>query len=407
MPYLANVLFLLYTSPMHTGVVEKIVNGGWGLIRSSEGVVFLPYVLPGEEVEYRIKDRARGIIWGELLRVVKSSDRRITPPCPYYGECGGCILQHMSYEDQLKLKEELFREDLKKTGDFTPEYLQVTGSGEFRYRVRAKLKADNSGKIGFIRKSTNTVFPIKSCMLFKPEMEEFINSWNSLEQPPHYHQLDLLLNTDTRQLYVNLSHEADYENLQKLFPDVIFTCKGRDIEDGAVSEVVIGKYRYQYSPSVFFQNNHMMWEKMLASVDGMLHGCSSAIDLYCGVGFFTPLLSEYTSSVTGVENSRLSIDLARRAFPEAEFHRMPVEKFRFPKSDILLCDPPRSGLSSYVHNAIKDNKPRTIVYISCNAQTFCRDLKKLRELGYSVDKLEMMDLFPQSAHFEVLCKLTL
>lgn len=392
---------------MDTGVVEKIVNGGWGLIRSPEGVVLLPYVLPGEEVEYRIKDKAKGILWGEMLSILSPSDERIDPPCPYYGKCGGCILQHMSYENQLKLKEQLFRDDLKKLAHYEPEDLIVTGSEPFAYRVRAKLKSEEDGKIGFIRKSTNTVFPIKKCLLFKPEMEDFINRWNSLEKPPRYHQVDLLLNTDTGQLYASLSHKPDYKQLKQLFPDVVFTTRGCDREDGAISEISIDRFKYRFAPSVFFQNNSGMWQKMLSSVEESLYKCSSAIDLYCGVGFFTPLLSEYADKVVGIESAKLSIELAAESFPSTKFHRKPVEKLNLPSADVLLCDPPRSGLSPHVHSEIVKNRYSSIQYISCNSQTFCRDLGKLIKGGYRVNRLEIMDLFPQSAHFEIICSLSL
>ena len=104
---------------MKQGIVEKITNGGWGLVRSEEGVVFLNYVLPGEDVTYRIRDRARGILWGEVIEVLTLSIHRTEPPCPYYGRCGGCVFQHIADNHQLTIKKEILLDDLKRIGNYT------------------------------------------------------------------------------------------------------------------------------------------------------------------------------------------------------------------------------------------------------------------------------------------------
>ena len=390
---------------MKKGTVEKITNNGWGLVRSDEGVVFLNYVLPGEQITFRIKEKARGILWGQLEEVLTPSEHRIKPPCPYYGECGGCVFQHIDYLYQQKIKQDILIDDLKRIGHYEGAVINYIESPSFHYRLRARMKAQDQedSKIGFIRKGTNTVIPINRCLLFLREINPFLEKWNSLKNPPFFFQMDILMNRDNQKIYVHLSHPPKMEKeVLKLFPDIIFSWKGN--EDAGVSELKIGDWTYFISPAVFFQVNPFQWEKMLDTVESYLETCDTIIDLYSGVGFFSPLLKKYSKKTIGVESHGFSVTLAGRAFAckGVDFYKIPVEKFILPEADIILLDPPRSGLSGRVMNNILKKKYKKIIYISCSSATFSRDLKILRENGYHLDDLNIFDLFPQTAHLETI-----
>jgi len=145
---------------MKKGTVEKITNGGWGLVRSDEGVVFLNDVLPGEQITFHIKEKARGILWGQLEEVLTPSEHRIEPPCPYYGQCGGCVFQHINYQYQQKIKQDILLDDLKRIGNYEEagDQYHYIESPPFHNRIRARMKAQvqEGGKIGFIRKGTKS-----------------------------------------------------------------------------------------------------------------------------------------------------------------------------------------------------------------------------------------------------------
>ncbi len=388
------------------GTVEKIANGGWGLIRSEEGVVFLNYVLPGEKVSYRIKERARGILWGESIEVLTPSEHRIEPPCPYFGQCGGCIFQHIDYNYQKEIKKEVLFEDLKRIGRYehegTVEYFE---SPPYGYRIRARMKAQEGedGKIGFIRKGTNTVIPIHRCLLFPDAVNGFLEKWNGMENPPFFYQMDIVMNRDSEKVYIHLSHPPKAEKeVLKTFPDITFSWKGN--EDAAVSPLTIKEWTYLVSPSVFFQVNPFQWENMLNTVGAYLGSCKTVIDLYSGVGFFLPLLKEAARRVIGVESHGYSVTLARRAFPGIESLKIPAEKFKFTDADAdaVVVDPPRSGLSKHVMKGILEKRYKKVIYISCASAAFSRDLKILRENGYRLEELKLFDLFPQTSHLETI-----
>lgn len=386
---------------MKKGKVTKIINGGWGLVRSDEGVVFLNYVLPGEEVHYRIKEKARGILWGELVEVLTPVQHRIEPPCPYFGQCGGCVFQHIDYQFQKTIKQTILQDDLKRIAGYETVVPEIIESPPYQNRIRARIKAQEDGKIGFIRKGTNRVIPINRCLLFPPKISQFLEKWNALENPPFFHQMDILINRDNQEVYIHLSHPPKQEKeVLKLFPGITFSWKGN--EDAAVSGLNIKSGDFLVSPAVFFQVNPFQWENMLNIVESYLETCDTIIDLYSGVGFFIPVLKKYAKKVIGVESDGFSVTLAKRAFPGVEFFKMAVEKFGFPEADVIILDPPRSGISKYVLKRILNREYKKIIYISCSSAAFSRDLKILRENGYQLTDMKILDLFPQTAHLETI-----
>lgn len=387
---------------MKKGKIEQIVNGGWGLLRSDEGVVFVNYVIPGEEVSYRIKEQARGVLWGEVIEVLEPSSHRVKPPCPYFGKCGGCVFQHIDYNHQLTIKEEILGDDLRRIGGVDCRIKSLRQSPPYHNRIRARMKGYEDGRLGFIRKGTNDVLPIDRCLLFPDAINQFLEKWNSLDEPPFFYQLDIFFNPQSKNLYVYLSHppKEPVKKILKSFPGVIFSWKGK--EDNGVSPLTIRDSTYYVSPDAFFQVNPYQWENMLAAVESYLEDSPRMIDLYCGVGFFIPLLTARANEVIGVENYGFSVQLAQRAFPEVEFFKSPSEKFYFPEADTLLVDPPRSGLSRHVMKRIVSGNYKKLIYVSCSSATFSRDLKELLECGYQLKELKAFDLFPQTSHLETI-----
>jgi len=384
-----------------TGVVEKIIEGGWGLIRDNDGVVLLNYVLPGEKVEYYIKEKAKNISWGRVLEVKEVSEHRIKPECKYYGKCGGCIFQHISYEYQKKIKQEIFVENLTRIGNYRKDIDEFIESPPFNYRIRVQLKCDDKGKLGFIKKGTNTIIPVDKCLLVRKKVNRLLNSWNSFVSPAFFHQIDLFENIGEKKVYIHLSHSPDRnknEFLGNFSNDYIFSWK-KNYENG-VSEINIKNNKYLVSPACFFQVNYHLWEKMLSVVEEYLSKEEKIIDLYTGVGFFLPVLKKYSTEIIGVENHDLSAKIAKRVFPEVKIVKTNAEKFYFEEADILLVDPPRPGLSKKVMKKILKKMYKKIIYVSCSSVSFSRDSSILIDEGYELRKLKLLDLFPQTPHIE-------
>jgi len=387
---------------MKTGVVEKIINGGFGLIRSDEGIVFLKYVAPDEVVEYYIRERAKGINWGEVVELSNPHQGRIIPECEYYGECGGCTLSHLKYEDQLRIKNIILKDDLLRIAKINIEPDRVYSSPEFGYRVRAKLKGLKNGKIGFIKKGTTNVMEINKCLTLTSEINKFISKWNSEKNMPFFHQFDVFFNYTENKLYVHLSEEPDNKSKDMLcfFDEVVFSWRGN--EDCGESKLVIGDYNYHVSPDTFFQVNMFQWENMLNIVNSFIKKVEVSVDLFSGNGFFIPLLMENSEKVIGVEHSKRSVTLAIKSFKEAKFLRIPAEKYSFSDADQIIIDPPRSGIPKEVIKGILKMKPDLIINISCSTASFARDLSSFVNNGYCLKELIIVDLFPQTAHIETI-----
>ena len=388
----------------YTGVVEKIVHGGWGLVRSPDGVVFLNYVMPGERVVYSIRERARGILWGQVHEIESPSPHRVQPPCEYFGVCGGCVFQHIPYPMQLDIKRDILMGDLERIGKLERRDIPVLGSEPFGYRARAKLKSDpqTGGHLGFVRKGTHHIMPIDRCLLLPDPLNSFLERWNRLDDPPVFFQMDAMWNHTEERVIVHVTPAPDEQALRVLetFPDVHFTWKGE--ASGGVSRIVAGDFEYRVSPAAFFQVNAFQWSPMLELVDEFCRECGTAIDLYSGVGFFLPVLTKYARRVIGVESSKVASQLAAFSFSGVRFFNLPVEKYQFPKADLLLCDPPRAGLSKLVMKQILEREYPRMIYISCNSATFSRDVNVLRQEGYELADLRLLDLFPQTTHVEVV-----
>lgn len=250
------------------GIVEKIVNGGWGIIRDKNKVIFLNYVLPGEEVEYSIKDKAKGIYWGETLKIITPSEFRKTPECKLFGKCGGCVFQHITYDHQKKIKTDIFRDDMKRIGNLDINPYRFYESPPYGYRIRGRLKADDTGKIGFIKKGTHSIVPIDKCLLFSDEMNDYLLKWNSQKNPPFFFQQDILLDEGNIQKNIssNLSHPPKNNQKEILndFENIQYSWKGNNKK---LVKLKIKNFNYQIKASTFFQVNKFQLENMLNFVE--------------------------------------------------------------------------------------------------------------------------------------------
>lgn len=349
-----------------------------------------------------MKEKSKGIIWGELSDTIEAHPDRVVPECSYYGNCGGCALSHLKYDLQLKIKRDILTDDLERIGKIEINCGNIYPSPEFSYRVRAKLKGIKNGKIGFIRKSTNDVMEINSCLVVVPEINEFIKKWNSTDSMEFYHQIDVFFNNSENKLYVHITGQPDPDTVEKfsLFRNTYFSWGGN--KAGNSSVLKIKGYNYHVSPDSFFQVNRFQWENMLNIADSWMNRTEAALDLYTGVGFFIPVLLEYSGKVIGVENNKRSVQLAEKAFKEAEFIRSPVEKYSFQPADSIIIDPPRSGIPDNVIKKIFLTGADSVIYISCSSATLARDLNKFIQNGYRIEEMALLDLFPQTAHLETM-----
>ncbi len=386
---------------------DAAVYGGY-VISRADGVVFIRGAIPGELVEVSLKEKKRDYSVAEVTDVIEPSADRVEPRCPYFGECGGCQLQFVSYEKQVAMKAGVLLDCLHRIGHMDlPLAPPITGD-DFNYRHRAQFKVSKEGRIGFFREGTREVVPIESCPLMVHEINDALAKLAGSDlagiREVHVTSGDCL---------AALLKGVDFdERLAERFAGMGFD--GVAFDDGAYSGRghvgfdVLGLL-YTVSPWSFFQSNWALNVELVRAVRDNLMPLEGkkVVDLYAGAGNFSLALAREGASVTAVEENPHAIKDGER---NVSFNK--VRGFRFVKGraesarlkgdfDVALLDPPRPGLTGEAMKRLLEMAPGRIAYVSCNPSTFARDLAKLSSL-YEVESVRMIDLFPNTYHVESL-----
>lgn len=347
--------------PSATLKIEEIAFGGDGVARQDGMVWFVPGVAPGELVQVKVSEEHPGFIRGSLEKILETSADRVSAPCPYYGDCGGCSYQHLSYEAQCVIKTAQVRQVLRRIGRFDQvEILPIVPSPKpYGFRNRITVHCEGR-KVGFFSRRGNRVVDIAKCLL----AEEGVNE-RLLEFRKHH----------PRNGHRTLRTSGNRAPFEQTNPDV-------------AAELL----------------------KTVLKETETLTSRHFAVDAFCGAGFFTrPLAGAGFDRVTGLDWSEPAVQLARELHREAEnleFECGGVESL-FPSfmqqaPDLVLLDPPREGLPKSVAEALAGHPPEKLLYVSCNPATFARDARRLVDRGFFLEKVTPFDMFPQTAEIELL-----
>jgi 23S rRNA (uracil1939-C5)-methyltransferase len=397
--------------------VEKLIYGGDGLARVGERVVFIPGSAPGDRLRVRIDSLEKRFARAEIIDILEPSPLRRAAPCKYFGDCGGCQLQHLEYSAQLGAKAEFIRDSLARIGHIKwPLDIEIKHGPEFAYRSRAQFKIDRAAdplKIGFYRAESQDVCDIEHCPILSPQLNEALAGLRSAQSEIASSKLP----------YSKIEFASgDIETAS--YPEVA-NFKNRPIERS-----VFG-IKYTFDPECFFQVNHLLLETLVETVIGERSG-GLAIDLYAGVGLFALQLARRFKRVRATEVSKRAVTWAKTNIRNNElnnigFSDLSAERFlslmlpdkrrvkakrsapirKVDQVDLVVLDPPRAGASGKVLTDLIDIKPAEIVYVSCDPSTLARDLRVLLDAGYNLRSVTGVDLFPQSYHVETVASLAI
>lgn len=398
--------------------ITGMVYGGNGFGRLADGrAVFVPFVLPGERAEIELVEEKRSHARGRLVRLLKASPLRIQPRCPHFGVCGGCHYQHMAYEEQLRVKEAIVREQLMRIAGIKdpPVWPIVPSPAAWNYRNSVQFHLDPQGKPGYQEAGSHRVVAIRECHL--PE-ETLNQAWPllDLEPLPGLERVDLRLGAgEDLLLALEGSGEAIPEfsvdfplSAVYLGPDRSMVLAG---DDGILIEVLDKSFRV--SAGSFFQVNTRQAGALVQHLLDRLKLTRdmTLMDVYCGVGLFSTFMAplvkrcigvelsasacqDYAVNLDACENVELYVGAAEDVLPALDV-----------KAEVVLVDPPRAGLERLALEAIVSMAPQTQAYVSCDPATLARDIQRLTAAGYTLVEATPFDLFPQTYHVETVALL--
>jgi 23S rRNA (uracil1939-C5)-methyltransferase len=394
-------------------IAERITQQGdrftltltsWGRLGEAMGDfdghnVFVAGGIPGERVVAEVVKVHRKYVSAKVVDVLEASPDRVTPPCPYYGDCSGCQWQHLSYDAQLKTKREKVIDALQRVGDLAdPPVSEVSPSpDQYGYRNHARFTINRDGALGFVNRETRQFVRIEKCLLMHQGVNDLLE-----ELQDHC--------GETTQLSIRAGKYSGDFLIQPylVHPEIgVLTGQKRYTESVAGQDFLVS------SPS-FFQVNveqaaaaaDVVRERLHLTADDVL------LDAYTGVGTFAILLAPSVKQVIAVEESSAAVADAKQNAGELQniefvlgrtedvLRKLPV------KPDVVVLDPPRSGCQPRALESLIEMGPSRVAYVSCDAETLGRDLKILCQSGYRLDEVAPLDMFPQTHHVECVALLS-
>ncbi len=358
--------------------------------------MFVALAAPGDRVRVRVEREQGNVLFASIEEILTPSPVRIEPPCPYFGRCGGCDFQQLTYEAQLAAKSEMIRDCLHRIArlENLPDIVVTPSPDAWRYRMRAMWQIDQEERtIGYYERGSRRVCDVVDCAVLRPDLQarlEAVRGTDWAEFPPDLKHLDVVAGED----------------------DVSFAPAFANFETRELSLTVRGEV-YRYNAKSFFQINPSLLGPLIDFALGDATG-ESAIDLYSGVGLFTLPLSRQFRRVIAVESNSNAARFGRWNLRDAGVDNTEVftanvagwfNEVSTGDVDFILLDPPRVGAESAVIKGILDLHPQQISYVSCDPATLARDLRKLFLGGYTIRSIGGFDLFPQTHHVETVVRL--
>jgi len=438
--------------------ITEINNEGEGIVRLGDErfVVFVPDALPEEEVTCRIVQAKKNYATAKVIERHNDSSIRIKPLCPVYGKCGGCQLQHIDYTSQLKLKTKTVFDAIKRIGGVPDPSINncIPSPSQWGYRNKASLpvQSDRREKFlaGFYKNRSHDIVPFTGCPVLLPKLESNVISlfkdlkeaglegWNDKSN----HLMGFIRHlvfrtakfTDHSLCGVVAGRSADRDEARKLkniaaghSDDLRGMVFNKNFSEGnfiwgdefssiygeTVMQEVLGKYRFNFEVSSFFQINSEQALALYKYASTMAAGPSpeNILELYSGAGTLTAFLSDKAKHVTAVEewpqaSKYLKINAELNGLDNITGHSGSAEDISEALSgerfDTVVLDPPRTGCDPRVIASIIKISPQKIVYVSCGPATLARDIKSLISNGYAIKTIQPFDMFPQTGHVETV-----
>ncbi|MFS0862770.1 23S rRNA (uracil(1939)-C(5))-methyltransferase RlmD [Fredinandcohnia sp. 179-A 10B2 NHS] len=438
---------------------EDLTHDGAGVAKIDGFPVFVPDGLPDERAKIKVIKVKKGYGFGRLIEIYEKSKFRVDAPCPVFKECGGCQLQHLSYEGQMVAKHKQVQEVLTRIGKLSDlKVHSVLGMEHpWRYRNKAQVPvADREGGLvaGFYQQRSHEIIDMEACLIQQEKNDEVVQKVKSIcdrYKVPAYDEKNhkgTLRHIMARYglvtgevMVVLITRTKELPNKEKIISEIVdqipnvksvvqnVNPKRTNVIFGDETTVLwgeeyiydnIGVIKFAISARSFYQVNpeqtKVLYDKALEYAE--LTGSETVFDAYCGIGTISLFLAQQAKKVYGVEIVPEAIEDAKRnaalnGIENAEFAVgeaetiIPNWKKEGIKADVIVVDPPRKGCDEALLQTIIEMKPKRVVYVSCNPATLARDLRILEDGGFKTVEVQPVDMFPQTVHCEAVAKIEL
>ncbi|WP_243550164.1 23S rRNA (uracil(1939)-C(5))-methyltransferase RlmD [Priestia megaterium] len=438
---------------------EDLTHDGAGVAKVNGFPIFVQNALPGESGQVKIIKVKKGYAFGKLIKHHTISEQRVEAPCPVYKQCGGCQLQHVSYEGQLQFKQKQVKDVMARIGHLpdVPVHSTLGMNDPWRYRNKAQVPvAEREGGLvaGFYQQRSHDIINMDACLIQQQANDDVVQAVKSIcekhgvsayQEQKHKGSLRHIMAryglVTGEIMVVIVTRTAELPNKKRIIEDIIeavpnvksivqnVNSKRTNVILGNQTSVLWGEeYIYDYigdvkfaiSAKSFYQVNpeqtKVLYDKALEYAD--LTGEETVIDAYCGIGTISLFLAQKAKKVYGVEIVPEAIEDAKRnaelnGIHNAEFAVGEAEVVipnwykQGIKADVIVVDPPRKGCDEALLNTIIDMKPKKVVYVSCGPATLARDLAILEKGGYETVEVQPVDMFPHTTHVENVAVLKL
>ena len=367
--------------------IEKLDHYGRGITRINDKICFVENALPKETVEIEVIKETKKYFLAPAKKIIKESENRTKPICPYYDKCGGCNLDHMSFKKENEYKEIKVKEILEKFAQIPNNKIKtIVYDKPYHYRNKITLHHEDE-KIGLYQKKTHEIIPIKSCYLVNDDLNNEIKNVRQTNDD----EIILRIGNKTREILNSTN------NKNKIIS-------------------YIGNKKYQISEKSFFQVNSTITEKLYNEIKEIINHSNSenVLDLYCGTGTIGIYISDIVNKVLGIESCKEAVEdanynkklnnAAKCTYKLGKVEDLTKEITK--EYDTAIIDPPRSGLDKKVIEKLLEIKPKTLIYVSCDPVTLARDLNLLKE-KYNIEYIQPYNMFPRTYHVECLSLLKL
>ncbi|WP_139903933.1 23S rRNA (uracil(1939)-C(5))-methyltransferase RlmD [Clostridium thermarum] len=440
-------------------IVDIISEGyeGEGVAKPEGFPIFVPGALKGEKVKIRLVKVSRNHGYGKLIEILEPSKERVEPVCPIYKRCGGCQLQHMSYEEQLRFKKNRVTDCLERIGKLKDVVIHPTlgMDNPLRYRNKVQLpvgRGETEPAIGFYAARSHEIINLQQCYIQHQVGDEVVRLTRSWMKEYNIQAYDeesgcgivrhvmirkgfksgeamVVLVTNTakfphKEEFINLivqnipDVKSIIQNINTKKTNVVLGLENITLWGSDIITDYIGPFKFNISPLSFFQVNPVQTEVLYGKTleYAQLTGNEVVFDAYCGTGTISLFLSQKARKVYGVEIIEAAIINARQnavlnGIENAEFFVGEAEKVipelisQGKKADVVVVDPPRKGCEKSLIQAIAKMGPKRVVYVSCDPATLARDLAIFETLGYKTVEVQPVDMFPHTAHVECVVKI--